>query len=99
MRIPKSFQMGPHFWRVHFVTAAEMAKRAGDDVTEGLTVFETCEVLIVRKGRSQSYVDHIFWHELTHILAKTAGMSKLGEDEDKVDLLGGLLCQAVNTFK
>lgn len=99
MKIPKSFMMGPHYWRVHFVTDAEMEKRCGDDVTEGYTDFQACEILIIRKGKSRSYLEHIFCHELMHVLAQTAGMTKLGSDEGKIDALGGLLLQAINSFK
>jgi hypothetical protein len=48
-------------------------------------------------GQSDHHLLHSFFHEATHALLEIAGYMEDSEDERKVDLLAGLIAQAVQS--
>lgn len=47
----------------------------------------------------QDFIDHTFYHELSHALMLLVNKPVLFHDEDFIDLLGGLLAQFQGTKK
>lgn len=52
--------------------------------------------ILVCQGKA-SVAFHSFCHEVTHCLCELAGRPDLSENEGLVDVLGGLLAQALST--
>lgn len=104
MKIPRSFTIGCHLWTVKVVSKSEMEALAkeymGDDEDApfGMNIVATCEVF-VRGDACETVQWHSFWHEFVHVLLGSAGLSKINDDEDKVDLLALLIAQAQQTMK
>ena len=104
MKIPTQFSMGCHTWKVMIVSKEEMAVRSDSmdgtksDAPYGLTNSDLCEISI-RSDVCESLQWHSFWHEFMHVLTGSAGLPKLNNDEDRIDLLGLLMAQAQQTME
>lgn len=68
-----------------------------DEETVGM-FYPYAKEIHVRIGAPQS-MEHAYLHELTHAMLLAMGRQKLYEDEIFVDLLSGLLHQALTTAK
>ncbi len=55
------------------------------------------EIRLFTKGVCDSVIIHTYYHELIHCLFDLAGRSDLSGDETLVDIMGGLLAQALKT--
>ena len=89
--IPKTFRLLAHEWRV--VVIPEPFWKHRDEW--GSTDHALCLIEIL-EGHP-SVMEHTFYHELTHAILALMGQDKLGADEAFVDLLGGLIQQAIST--
>jgi hypothetical protein len=58
---------------------------------------DTHTIRLYTDGQSDHHLLHSFFHEATHALLEIAGYMEDSEDERKVDLLAGLIAQAVLT--
>lgn len=107
-RIPKGFQMGPHWISVTLVSEEEMREIVNKTdtplgprelVPKGLTVFETNEIFVQRckRGFSKQHQLHTFWHEYFHMLLWCVGRERLSRDEVLVDNLGAMQLQALQS--
>lgn len=89
--IPESFRLGGREWKVKF--RQKMPKG-----TLGECHSDNCEIHL-KKGMTGETLHHTFYHELCHAVAFTMGWSEFNGDEDKIDAVGGLLYQFLNTKK
>lgn len=107
-RIPKGFQMGPHWISVHIVSEARMLEVAKQSDTQlglfelapkGLTVFESNEIYVQRctKRFPKQNQLHTFWHEYFHMLFWCVGRERLSRDETLVDNCGAMQLQAIQS--
>ena len=86
-RVPSSFKLLGHSIRVK-----ENPAPINDDVY-GVALYPKNEIHLFTGELSDSVAHHTFCHELVHFLLHYAGRADLAEDENLVDLLGGLLAQ------
>lgn len=57
------------------------------------------EIVLYGTGRAKDLMWHTFWHEVSHVIFDLAGQKKLSENEELVDLVGGMLHQITQTMK
>lgn len=107
-RIPKGFQMGPHWISVAIVSEEEMRDIVNkadtplgprELVPKGLTVFETNEIYVQKahRGFTKQSQLHVFWHEYFHMLFWCIGRERLSRDETLVDNAGAMQLQAIQS--
>lgn len=99
MPVPKSFQLGGRTWQVRMVTEDYMRSRSKADSDEhvlGLCIHWDAEILIV-DGLKAETMQATFYHELTHALFETVGWEKMSKHEGKVDAMGTMLHQYLQT--
>jgi hypothetical protein len=106
-RIPKGFQMGPHWVSVAIVSDEEMravcketdTKLGLDGAPNGLAVFAAYKIYVKKVGKDfpkQSQL-HTFWHEYFHMLLWCVGRERLSRDEVLVDNCGAMHLQAIQS--
>lgn len=91
--IPKQFTIASHKWQVRYANPGEL-----DDGVHGETHYERREVLLA-PDLDQSFTEHTFMHELCHVIAAALGWDRFNNDEGKIDALGGMLHQFLQTKK
>ena len=98
--VPQTFKLGGRTWEVRVVSKEEITRRAdaGDEDILGLCIAHDAEILL-QEGQKPATLQHTFYHELTHALCETLGWKRLNKNEAKVDALGGLLYQYLQTKK
>lgn len=107
-RIPKGFQMGPHWINVVLVSESEMRAAcvssglhlgSTEGAPKGLTVYETYQIFVqkVTRGFSKQAQLHTFWHEYMHMLFWCVGRERLSRDETLVDTCGAMQLQALQS--
>jgi predicted SprT family Zn-dependent metalloprotease len=98
MRVPKRFKL-----LGHTIEVSEEPARYFERNAYGACSYEGKWIKLVPKGEShpvtQSSVEHTFLHELTHILLYHTEQSQLTDNEKFVDVLSGLLHQALTTME
>lgn len=90
MNIWCSFRCANRLWSVRLVA------RVDDEGSDGETNTRTGEILIL-ESLSQEQRFHTLMHELVHVLAYALGWERLDKSEAKVEALGGLLAQILET--
>lgn len=98
-RIPTSFEMGSHTYRVIRAPAEDLKRLAGCDVY-ALYIPDRLAVFVQEKTKdiSESVLLQAFWHEFSHVLLHCAN-HKDWRNERVVDSLGHLLKQFHQTVK
>ncbi len=98
MDIPKRFKL-----LGHTIEVCEDPSLAYGGNVHGRCSFEEKWIKLVPVNPShpvsQSSVEHTFLHELVHMVIYHTEQSKLGENEDFVDLVAGLLHQALTSME
>ena len=85
--VPTSFKLFNHNIKVKENATDLPFDRSGDvSMSSNVITLYTHEC-------EASVVEHIFYHELVHLLLYYAGRDDLSKDEVLVDILGGLLAQ------
>lgn len=69
---------------------------AGESVL-GLCVTHDADILLVEGLRGDT-MKAVFYHELHHAMFETLGWTKMSKDEGKVDAMGSLLYQYLQTI-
>lgn len=90
--IPSEFKCLNHTIRIKNVPGLSGMDRTGDwdpDINE---------IRVFTEGVCADMVIHSFYHEVVHCLLERAGRTELSQDEQLVDLLGGLLAQYHQTL-
>lgn len=98
-RIPSQFQLLGHTIEVRVLSEKfwdQHAKEAGFDDAVGGWI--PAKHLIIVKRQPPTMLWHTFYHELTHAILDMMG-HKLCHDESFVDLMGGLLAQAMQSLR
>lgn len=96
--IPRSFQLGGRTWQVRMVTEQYIAKRSDndDEPALGICCAWDAEILIV-EGLKTETAQAVFYHELAHALFETLGWEKLSKNEGRVDAMGTMIHQFLQT--
>lgn len=95
MPVPKSFQLGGRTWNVKIISKDQMRARSkadAEDTVLGLCITWDAKILIV-EGLTAETTQAVFYHELTHALFETIGWDKMSRSEGKVDAMGTMLHQ------
>lgn len=92
MEIPKTFQLGPHRWRVEHVDGVFDVE---GDACNGVCCFATLTIR-VNVSAAPSLVLHSFLHEVMHAVLWTIG-HELQVHEGFVDATGAALAQVLST--
>jgi len=85
--VPTSFKLLNHTVRVKENPAPNDTDKCG------VAEYPKNEIRLYTDGLDSSVIHHTFCHELVHFLFYYAGRHDLAEDEQLVDLVGGLLAQ------
>jgi hypothetical protein len=93
VKIPATFRIYGTEWRVVVVQRNDW--KDGEDCL-GVSDFNTNEIRLLRRVRDS--MEHIWLHELTHVVLAAMG-SKLQTNEAFVDQMAGLFHQALTTGK
>ncbi len=98
LKIPTSFQLGAHTFKVTVVTEEQMLKRLGGKAAYAVFFPDSQEILVLERtrGLSESLRAQSFYHELSHALLWTAN-SRDYDNERVVDAMGHALVQYLNT--
>lgn len=99
--IPETFKLAGKTWTVRVVDQETLREQAAIlDGTElmGLCTSHDSTIWLCDETKGQER-DHTFCHELTHAILFTLGWGKINRDEDKVDALGGMIHQFLDTKK
>lgn len=98
MKIPKQFELMGHVIRVRMVDDLAYTQ----DNT-GTARYRDSELLLQKDNsghrRKSFQIEHDFCHELVHFILGRIGEEELNENEQFVDLFGGLLYQAMKSAK
>lgn len=87
--IPQSFALGGRTWEVLFV----------QDLPDCGDCDGHAARIRLREGMTNEETHHTFYHELSHAICYTLGWKRLNKAEDKIDALGGMMYQFLNTKK
>ena len=90
--IPKTFYLLGHEWKVEIVPKETW--HHGDDV--GFSDTGSCRIEILQSPQ-YDYMEHTYFHELVHAALDYMGEDKLYRNETFIDLLAGLIHQALVT--
>ncbi len=98
LRIPTTFQLGAHTYRVREVSEEEITRRCNGRPAYAVFFPDTQEILVEkrRRGLSESLRRQSFMHELGHALLWTAN-SRDYDNERVVDAVGHALLQYFQT--
>lgn len=96
--VPKSFQLGGRTWQVRFVSEEYMLKRCEDEKEPalGICTMWDAEILLM-EGLKAETTQAVFYHELAHAILETIGMERISKNEGKVDAIGTMLHQFLQT--
>lgn len=92
MRIPTGFQVFGRWVEVH------LHEDHPEPTKYGHWDSQAQQIHLYAHGLSRGTIEHTFCHEMVHVLLDLTAQSELSKDEEYVDLLGGLLHQALDTF-
>lgn len=100
-RIPSSFTLGGHEFKVVLLSQEEMEDKAEGDDVFGMFVPQELTIYLERPSRKlkSSIVMQTFWHEYFHALFWAAGELKLTGNEKLVDKCGLLTHQMIGSAK
>jgi hypothetical protein len=90
MKIPKKFKLGSRTWKVIIV---------GKRKWYGSCSVTKCTIKLSSLNKTNEEAWHTFCHELMHAISGTIGFERLNKDEDKIDAMGNMLAQALESFK
>ncbi len=90
--IPDVFMLGGTVWKVIFDDALLNVDEMGSCCTRDNSIY-------IRPGLPVAVQEHTFYHELVHAICYTIGYKKLNADEDRVDAIGGMIYQFMQTVQ
>jgi len=91
MIIPKRFKLANRTWHVVF---RKRMKDYGETLADDATI--KLNVKLREPGREELLL-HTWLHELLHAASGTMGWNEVNDDEDRIDVLAGMLAQAMTT--
>lgn len=94
MKIPRTFRLLGTEYTVRLIPRDEWDQ---DAECVGLFKPQACEIHI--QERSREAMEHTYLHELLHACILATGRDKLYKDEAFIDMLAGLLHQALTTAR
>lgn len=96
MIIPKKFKVAGRDYLVKLISAKEMNKLAGDDMTLGYCLYDPPRLYLNKDfHKTREWLEQTFLHELIHALKSARGERE--HDEIEIDGLASLLHQYFKT--
>ena len=93
--VPKKFKLGGRTWEVLIVPAKDLPSEE-DEIVLGACREVDCQIMLL-DSLTPAQLQDVFYHEFTHAVMHTLGWDSINNNESKVDLLGTMFHQFLDT--